>query len=50
MLKGKLAEQEDRSRRIEGVKLRVEGKVPVLGKLLVLIPGAALRLIQRLRR
>jgi SAM-dependent methyltransferase len=50
VVKGKLAEHEDRSRRIEGAKIRVEAKVPVFGRLLVFLPGAALRLIQRLRR
>ena len=50
VLKGKLAEHEDRVQRIEGIKIRVEGKVPVFGKLFVNLSGMALRLVQRLRR
>jgi SAM-dependent methyltransferase len=49
-LRGKLTEYEDRSQRIEGAKVRIESKVPVFGKLLVSLPGLALRLLSRLRR
>jgi SAM-dependent methyltransferase len=46
-LKGQITQIEDRGKRIEGAKLRIESKIPIVGKLVVKMLGMVSRLLGR---